>query len=885
MRKREGYQTYTYREAHRAIISTSQFLSERGLHADDRAAILSENRPEWIIAYLGTVWCGNVAVPLDTHLSQDALANLINDSQAKAIFCSESYLDIVLEATPRLSEAVTVICFDDVKDLDQRIATYPNLHGRVYSLRDVIDHESDDDRPPIADEDSLASIIYTSGTTGTPKGVMLSHKNFVSCASANVSRTHLTEHDHFLSVLPLYHSFEFSGSFITSVLAGSRITFIRSLKGSEIISTMVENGITYMCGVPLLWEGIDKKICDTVHKKGKMASAIFFGLLRLSSHLPMWVRKLLFRSIHRTFGGKLHKCISGGAAIRPDVARRFASLGFEFHEGYGLTESAPVITFNDDVERKPGSVGKAFPETNLRIANPNGEGVGEVCYRGPNVMKGYYHNDEETSETIDEEGFLHTGDLGRIDEDGYLTICGRLKNIIVLPGGKNVYPDELEEHYNTSPLISEIGVVGIDRGRGEEIVAAAVPDPAWAHGKEFDEIEKAIRDEIKRLSNELPPYKRVSTTLISISPLPRTSIQKIKKAELQEYIMECLSAHHRRVDIDSEQSAADAHMLDSEEGKGVMHMLGDLVHDKTAVKTASLDSKLDSDLDLDSLARVEMGIAIEDNFMISIADAELFEMETVRDVIVRIHEGIASGNRQSREDVDHNWKDKLLLHHSDELKRRIEKPAPSWRRLLLVVFRALSKLLWRIDVEGLENLPKAPFVLAPNHSSHADIFWVSCMLPQSIGNVVYALGKKEHFENFFTSLFATAANVIPVDRSGNFLPALRAGAGVLQRGNILFLHPEGTRTSDGSLLPFKSGVGILAEELNVPVVPVAIRGSYDIFPNSVYTPRLFNWKKMRRHRLTIAFGAPLSFSDLEQGEAEAFASELRDRVAQLLDRS
>lgn len=872
---------YTYADAYKSIMGVNAYLNRIDCVKPDRVAILAENRPEWVIAYLGIVWRGRIAVPLDTNLKLDALVNLMENSETKVVFTSKKFVEIVVAVASQLKAKLQIVCFDSNVEIDESAVE------EVVWFKDIEKLESAESNSPACEEEDIASVIYTSGTTGNPKGVMLTHKNFMAVSVQGTEMVHLDHNDRFLCILPLYHTLAFSCSFLIPTYVGGSIFFINNISGPEIVETAANNKVTTFMGVPLLWESIDRNIQEVVNKKGRAARKVFDLLLFISKALPYSLRKWLFYGVHKKFGGCARLFMSGGAPITAKTIVNFQLMGFRFIPGYGLTETAPIISINIQASKKPGSVGKVHSDNEIRLLNPDQNGIGEICFRGPNVMKGYYKNEKATREAIDEEGFLHTGDLGSIDEDGYLTICGRLKEMIVLSDGKKVFPEELEEHYKSSDIIEEIGVVGcIEKDQGEKIVGVIVPKKEWMHGKEVEEIEQALNREIKRLSDQLAPYRRLSSIIISSEPLPRTSLKKIRHFEVQKLAMEQLSKREP-LKIKNEDSALDQMLLASPDTSEVFSSIKSVILDEAIQANMTLNSRLIADLGIDSIARVELGLALANNCFAVIHDEELFHMETVRDVVMKVRElKLKEGGEINKK----SWRELLQLDDKNA-ENPIETKPSLLRRLFLNLIRFWSKIFWKLDVRGLENLPSAPFIIAPNHSSLGDYFWVTCLLPHSISDHVYVIGKKENFEYSFLESLAKVGNVIAVDRQGNFLPALRSGARFLQNGKILLLYPEGTRTIDGALLPFKNGVSILAKEMNVPVVPVAIKGNFEVFPKRNYLPNFIDWRKFKRYSIQVVFGESISVSgEIEKGalDPEApsivddFTKILRNRVHELL---
>ena len=379
---------------------------------------------------------------------------------------------------------------------------------------------------------SPASLIFTSGTTGTPKAVMLSHKNFTSMVSMLSSVLEMTVEDGILSVLPMHHTFEFSAGFLTPFTNGTQIRYLEELSSDEL-ARAIENGhVTGMVGVPALWEMLHRRIKTRLRDRGDWFADIADNIIDFNAWLrdntPFNLGPVVFFPIHEGMGGRMRYLISGGSALSEKVQKDLHGLGFNVLEGYGLTESSPVLTVTrPQNELIKGSVGKPLPGVEVMIDNPDAKGVGEVLARGQNIMLGYYKNDEATDEAIDEDRWLKTGDLGRLDEDGNLYIVGRSKDVIIDSNGKNIYPDEIEDLYGKSDFIKELSVVGLpDENGGEKIATLVVPDYEKDISLTRAETNKEVEKHFREVSATLPFFKRVQVLHLTPFELPRTATTK-----------------------------------------------------------------------------------------------------------------------------------------------------------------------------------------------------------------------------------------------------------------------------------------------------------------------------------------------------------------------
>lgn len=521
----------TYGELMELVTLIARGLRSNGLKPGDKVAILGHNCPEWGQAYLGASMAGGVMVPLDSLLTQNEITHLLTDSRAKAAFVTTRFLDCVMEA--RYSNS----CLEKIIVLDWNQGRPPE---DVILLNDLL--RQGEKGPAIhrlPDLHDTASIIYTSGTTGRPKGVMLTHKNIVSDCAACSQAIHIDQ-ERFLSVLPMHHAFEFTAGFILPLYSGCTVTYARGLKSKQIIEDLQASRATVMLGVPLLYQKMLEGIRRGVERAPTTRKTLFHAMrnvVKMGERLGnRHLGRVLFKGLREKMGlGALRFFIVGGAPLRPQIPREFRRIGITMLQGYGLTEASPVLTLNPEHAPRDESIGKPLPGVEVKVIDPDGHGVGELAFRGPMVMKGYYKNERATKQVLTSDGWLLTGDLGRIDESGYVYVCGRSKNLIVTPAGKNVYPEEIEALLVESPDILEAMVYGspLPTG-GEEVRAIIVPDYETIgekYGDALDELEvnRLISRNVKEINAGLAGYKRIKSFQIRDEELPKTSTRKIKR--------------------------------------------------------------------------------------------------------------------------------------------------------------------------------------------------------------------------------------------------------------------------------------------------------------------------------------------------------------------
>jgi long-chain acyl-CoA synthetase len=842
----DGYCSYTYRELIDTVVRVGGSLAGLDISKGDRVAILSENRPEWVIAYLAVTSVGAVIVPLDAQLASKEVALLLANSDAKAVCVSRFTREKLPSGGP-----VRVISFDA---------------GDGVLFSDLIQPRGGLSLPqPPADGD-LAAILYTSGTTGDPKGVMLSHRNLAAnCASVIKLGIALPE-DNLLCLLPLHHTYPAIAGILLPLSIGATVTFLNSLKGPDIITCMQETGVSVLVGVPQLLAALRRAIFEQIENNPlpvKLLASMLLGLNSLVRRiLGMNIGKALFGKVHARFGPKFRLMASGGARLEPDVFNDLSNLGFMLIEGYGLTETSPVATFNPIGRQKAGSIGIPVPDVEVRIVDPDESGMGEIAIKGPNVMLGYYKKPQATDEVI-RGGWFYSGDLGYRDRDGYFFITGRSKEMIVLSSGKKIFPDELEKFYKQLQSIKEICVLQTDRG----LEAAVVPDFEYLKRMNIANARETIAFEIEDLSKDLAPYKRISGLKVFKDPLPVTRLGKLRRAKVKDLY---LTGGERS---EKAAQAEDAAVLESDAGRKVVACLAPFSVKKQIVP----DDNLEIDLGLDSLSRIELVVSLEQTFGVSLPDSFGSEVYTVREVINKMQDVMASGISRAGLHVRLSWAEILRQEPTAEAKGMVRNNRSvlcllGWYCCRLTL-KAIFGLLGGTKVRGADNLPKTgPYLITPNHLSNTDAFLLTTAMPAGVGKQAFYLGDTKYFGGPISSRIAAYIQVIPVDMEARLYNALQLSAYILRQDRVLCVFPEGSRSRDGNIKEFKKGVGIIAKELNVPLVPAAITGTFEMMRPGKLFPR--------RARTTVTFGEPFSPGGMTY---EEIVERLHNEVSGLLE--
>ncbi|MFN2577559.1 MAG: AMP-binding protein [Pyrinomonadaceae bacterium] len=798
---------YTYADLRELATRAAAFFASHDIKGGDRVMLFSHNAPEWGMTYFGVLKAGATCIPVDPESSTEEVVNFARAGEAAGIVIS----DKLKEERSSLGEQLTAANLSHVK-----MWTFDEIF-------ELSDEQTESDRiallPSRVTAQSVASLIFTSGTTGRPKGVMLSHRNLTSMVSMLSSVFDMDTSDGVLSVLPLHHTFEFSTGFLTPLSRGAQITYLPELS-SEHLAKAIKNGhVTGMVGVPALWELLHRRIKNRLNDRGKWVGETADLLIKFNAWLrdktPLNFGQLLFYPIHEGMGGRIRYFISGGSALNDKVQRDFQGLGFTILEGYGLTEASPVLTVTRPENRMlAGTVGKSLPGVEIRIADPDSTGVGEVIARGPNVMLGYFGNEEATRETLVDR-WLYTGDLGRLDEEGNLYLVGRSKDIIVDTNGKNVYPDEVEEVYEDSPYIKELSVIGLPDGIGEKVACMVVPDREYDIALSRPELRRKIEEHFREVSAKLPYYKRVKLLHFTDDELPRTATKKVKRREVVQMMQQL---------EESTRNSGDA--AGKEELTGDAAWLIQIVASVSSrtLDEVSINSRL-GDLGFDSLMFVELAQAIENAGGSLTAPERLNEVQDVRELLTVVNRQAAKSARRdaTRLRLDAEKDDEI---HIPEFLKTVGN------KTVELAQRALYDRLLRTKYEGRSNIPyHTNFIVAANHASHLDMGLVKMALDDA-GEDLVALAAADYFfdTKYKRAYMENFTNLVPMERTGSLRQSLRHARSFLDRGYDALIFPEGTRSMSGEIADFKPVIGYLALAARVGILPIYLQGTYDAFP-------------------------------------------------------
>lgn len=808
---------YTYRQFLDAAAQLDAALARFGLRTGDRVVLCAESGPEWGIAYVALQRAGLVAVPLDPQLSASQVAHAARFIGARVFLVGRMTSADVAELARAVPEAAVL----------PLVAPLVPLPGTAGEFQDI-------PPPRPAAGDRPASLLFTSGTLREPRAVVLSHTNFIANLRDILGWACLAEEEQFLSVLPMYHAFEFTVGFLAPLGSGACITYADEIKGARIAELMRETGTTRMVCVPRLLQLIAQGIRNKVRDRGPLARCAFSGLLRVSRWTGRHPARRLFPAVHRGFGGRFRSFYCGGSALDPELARFLFDLGTPVYEGYGLTETAPVLTMNLPGQLRLGAVGKPLPQVKILVRNPDSDGVGEVCVRGANVFAGY-HRDPEATAAAFVGGWFRTGDLGRLDREGYLHLGGRIKDVIIPPSGKNVCPDELEQSFAALPRVRELCVLGVTPpGRGEEIHLVAVPEEG--PGRDVAEAADAIRQAVARVAATLPSHQRPHRVHIRRAALPRTSTLKLKRRLLRDELLGLLQESAPSPEVAGCAPGPD--LPKAGDGAALAAFREILVtvlgEPERTVRVGPADH-LQFDVGLDSLGLHQVVVEMENVSGRTISVDQSRQWGRVGDLLpfLRNLEGVAGATRRGP------W-----LPHGPQASRPGRVPAllgPA-RWAVRSALAGFTRTYLSIEVRGLENVPRAgAFLFVANHCSHLD----SLVVRHVLGGMcrVRAAGAADYFFRGPISRFVSAhlLEITPISRVGQPLYGLGRCLEYLRaspaRPEALLLFPEGTRSPTGSLQPFKVGVGLLAVESGAPVVPARIDGTHALMPRGKRWPR------------------------------------------------
>ena len=842
--------TWTYERLAGAVDRLAAGLAGEGVGRETPVAVIGGNCPEWVLACLAILRCGATFVPMDAQLGADGFAHIVEDSGARLVFASAAAASRHGDAAERLG--VTLVGLEPGEAVGR---TWADLATAAAV-----------DLPSAAPQD-CAALFYTSGTTGPPKGVPLSHRNIAHQIASLAAAELVGAGERVLVPLPLHHVYPFVVGTLTPLSLQLTLIFAGGFTGTQVLNALQRGEATIMIGVPRLYDALVSGLHARLHSLGGVARPLMAVLLAASGatyrRLGWRIGRRLLAPLHRQFAPHLRTLVSGGAALKPALATELEVFGWRVATGYGLTETSPMVTFDRPGEAQFDTVGMPIPGTEIR-AGDSAEQPSEVLVRGPGVFAGYRNLPDKTREALTDDGWYRTGDLGWTDAQGRLHLAGRSSTVIVTEAGKNLQPEEIEDAYQTHPLIAEIAVLQ----RDGKLCGLIVPD-LRAIGDE--PVEAAMRKAVSAVGHDLPSYKRLADYALTREPIARTRLGKPRRHLIAAHYE---AARGEKVAVEKKdlRPIAIADMKDDDRAlldDSAVAAAWDLLTERFDDKRLTPDSDLQLDLGIDSIDWLDLSFAVADRSGVTLAEEVIADISTVRDLLEAIADGEV-GVPQVSPLAD---PDAAL---SDAQKSWMQ-PQGAFAAVAGSVFYAINWVLCRSlflrRVEGREHLATAtPLVLAPNHASYLDPFVLAAALDRGWLRRTYWAGwTGVVFTSPIRRSFAKVSRVLPVDPDRAAASSLAFGAAALDQGNNLIWFPEGARSRDGRLQEFRSGLGMLIEHHKPQVVPVVIAGTYDAWPAGRRFPR--------PKRVTIRFLRPRDADALiAAGTGESEAARIVDGI-------
>ena len=795
------------------LIKRVRYFSNEVLKNIDspHALIIMENRPEWVYSFYSIWDKKEVNVVLDASSNPNEIAYVINDSQPKTIICSDF-------SEERILEAITIANYQDkakIINIDKENIDFNSI-GSEYDNVTLQNPEGDE----------TAVMLYTSGTTGSPKGVMLSSNNIIGEIDGIVEKDVLQASDQMIALLPFHHILPLMATLLLPLREGASIVFVEKIASKEILDVLEKNNISVMVGVPrvfkLFYDSIKQQIQAKFITRKIYAIAEKINSKRFS--------RMIFSKVHKKFGGHLNVMVSGGAKLDPEIATFFNVLGFTVCEGYGLTETSPVLAVNSIKYNKVGTVGKALYNTELKIVDE------ELWVKGPQIMKGYYNKPEKTAEVMTEDGWFKTGDLAEIDKDGYLTIRGRKNSMIVLSNGKNIDPETVENKIMglSGPLIKEIGILGHE----DKLAAIIVPDLLEFRKQGINNIQTYLKDIIENYNLTASNYKKVLDYKLVEDELPKTRLGKTKRFMLPE-----LYKKDEKVKEKVEEPQ-------TQEYQAVKEFVAKLKGFEPGP-----EENLELDLGMDSLDKVELLAYVESTFGIKIDEEKFAEMPNLKLLSEYISE---KAEFFMNSEVD--WKKIIDKAPNREIKN-------GWLiNALRPLIYVILKMYFRLKIDRTNKISDEPQIFVSNHQSFVDALVLGALIPSKIQKKTFFLAINWYFKKGIMKYVADNGNIILVDIDKNVKETVEEIALHIKNGKNVLIFPEGARTKNGKVGKFKKVFAIIAKELNVDVQCLGIKGGYEAYS------RFMKFPLPKRIEVTV----------LEKIKPEGTYEEIRERAENII---
>ena len=766
------------------LVNNVKYYSENVVTAekDDFGLILMENRPEWIYTYFALWDRKAVPIALDSTSNGKEILYVLEDSGPKFIICSD-------ETEKNVKEAVSLY--------DKGQVTIINVDSHLIDENKMEIIKKGDFELENPEGDSIATMLYTSGTTGFPKGVMLTFNNLSSELEGLEKKNLLEPSDQILALLPFHHVLPLTATVLIILKYQASIVFVKKIASKEILEALDKNNVTALVGVPrvfkLFYDGIKQQI------DSKFITRTIYKLMTKIKSFK--IRRKVFTKVHEKFGGELTFIVSGGAKLDPEIGEFYETLGIYVQEGYGLTETSPVIAVNTRKERKIGTVGKKLDNIEAKIVDE------ELWVKGPIVMKGYYNKPEKTAEVITEDGWFKTGDLASIDDEGYITIRGRRNSMIVLSNGKNIDPEKLENKVieKSKRLIKELGVFG----HNDKLVAIIVPDLLECRKQGITNIKAYVKNIVEDYNLAVHNYEKILDYKLYEEELPKTRVGKLRRFMLPELYLKTNVKKKKVEEPDNE----------------VYKLLKDYIKKLKGIE-AQPEENLELEIGMDSLDIVEFFAYVENSFGIQLDEEKFSEISNLKSLSEYINE---KATKIESGEVD--WK-KII-----EAAPPVEEKNIWATRVLRPLFDLAIKLYFRLKRVNRDKLSDKPQIFVSNHQSFIDSLVLGSLLPAGILYNTVFLAIDWYFKKGILKLLVSHGNVVLIDINKNIKKSVEEIAANVKAGKNVLIFPEGARTKDGKVAEFKKVFAIIAKELNVDVQCLGIKGAFEAYSRYMKFPK------------------------------------------------
>ncbi len=768
------------------LVNNIKYYSDNFINLGENkfGLIIMENRPEWIYSFF-TIWDKNsAAIAIDAQSSPKEILYVLEDSNPDIIMCSNETEKNILEAISNYNfkDNIKVLNVDNFKIDNEKMKKIVNSQ---FELRNP-------------EGNQIAAMLYTSGTTGSPKGVMLTYNNLMTEMEGIYEKGIFDHRDQILALLPFHHVLPLTATVLLMLRYQTSIVFVRKIASKEIFEALEKNRVTALIGVPrvfkLFYDGIKQQI------DAKFITRAIFKIMSKSKSIPL--KRKVFSKVHKKFGGHLDFIVAGGAKLDPEIARFYETLGIYSLEGYGLTETSPVIAVNSKNERKIGTIGKKLYNVDVKIENE------ELWVKGPIVMKGYYNKPEKTAEVMTEDGWFKTGDLAKIDEEGYITIIGRRNSMIVLSNGKNIDPETLENRLiaKSDKLIKEAGIFN----HQNKLAAIIIPDLLECRKRNINNVKTYIKNIDEDYNLSAHNYEKVLDYKVFEEELPKTRVGKLRRFMLPNLYEQNVVKKAKVTEPDNE----------------VYKILKEYVKKAKGIEPQP-EENLELEIGMDSLDIVEFFAYIENNFGLQLDEEKFAEMPNLKLLSEYINEKAVK-----IENNEINWKQII------EEAKPIKDDKNRWITKFLKVFLdVIIKVYFRIQRNGREKLDPKPKIYVSNHQSFIDPLILGSLLPKSILYNTIFLAIDWYFKKFPLKLLVSNGNVILIDINKNIRKSVEEIVGYLKSGKNVLIFPEGARTKDGKVAEFKKVFAIISKELGIDVQCLGIKGGFEAYSRYMKFPK------------------------------------------------